>query len=1040
MAGPRKLWTAPCGSSSLGQAIERASTDSSSLWLVPSRLAAEQIRRAMAARSKAGPPCRVWSWDDAWGEVARAQRDVPARLSPASLRAVLAEAIERALRARTVDVLAGLLEFPGYRRQLIARFRAWTRAERPVDAPPPGDQPEVAEEWSIYRGYRETLRQVGGEDPEGWSAWASRALTQKPPEGLRKPGQVVVIDPVRLDRAAWRLLDYGHQRARSMTVTLPFDPEPSLAELYAEVADVRRQFLAWGFAEESEPSGGLNFRAPGLGLIEKELFRADAHRRPPIRLERDQGLKILGGPQGEGLGLLVAREVRDLVARGVHPDEVLVLVPQVDEQAERTRDALVAWSIPVADLAGTRLSKVPAISALGLLMSLPVEDWEVSTLARVLRNGQVRRPDLEGVRGFGRQEAASAIRATRVFRDRDSLRRALETAREDPARGRSAGLGLRCLDAFADLVDSTTGSGPWPVQVERLRRLALGAGIDPDALELLWDTLDDHGWVLERLGAAIAAESYTWAEFAREVRAIVSEVEASPRPAPSGAIRILPVEAAEGVWARFVILANLSERSFPAPGSINPDPGPSPDPNERPSPAYSREMLRFARVAASAEDQVVLAYPTTDIYGESLLPAGFLDDLIRRLDPRSLAACVERHARFDPVLVDHPDLATAPADARVRAVALAFRGDHDALRALASDPSQAEALLGTADAFEVAHRRRVDRDFGPYDGRLIDESAIARVRESFGPDHAFSPSQLESFALCPFQFFQRYVLGLKKVDEREELDEDYAGRGTEVHDVLERIHQQAASEGAEHLIGRLGVLIETHVRVDLESHLDRPGSVPQALREIASRRTGKALARYAVQFGAYAGRDDVVPTPLKFEVVFGQDDEPGATESLPHLTLGEDERRVRLQGKIDRIDLVHRDGQPRFRVIDYKTGSNPSGKDVLSGLASQLPLYALAVEQLIFPEGAYELGDVGYWSLPNDGYKAVKIKEWAAYRDLLMGFVVDSVARLRGGDFPIESQKKECWKYCDYRAACRVLEVRMVGKTWLERPILGDQG
>ena len=148
---------------------------------------------------------------------------------------------------------------------------------------------------------------------------------------------------------------------------------------------------------------------------------------------------------------------------------------------------------------------------------------------------------------------------------------------------------------------------------------------------------------------------------------------------------------------------------------------------------------------------------------------------------------------------------------------------------------------------------------------------------------------------------------------------------------------------------------------------------------------------------------------------------------------------VRLQGKIDRIDLVEVDGKLGFRVIDYKTGSSPSGKDVQAGLASQLPLYALAVEQLIFPGHDHEFADAGYWSMRKDGFRAVKLgKAWADYRESLVAFVVDLVARLREGHFPIASENKECHKYCDYHAACRVKEVRYARKVWSGRPTLGS--
>ena len=135
---------------------------------------------------------------------------------------VLDEAIETARRAGSIDRLSDILELLGYRRQLAGRFEAWTRAERLIDGLPPGDSAASTEEWAVFRSYRETLTKIGAEDPEGWGVWASRMLAKQPPMELRKPGHVVVIDPIAPDRSGWRLLDYCHQKARSMTVTLPF--------------------------------------------------------------------------------------------------------------------------------------------------------------------------------------------------------------------------------------------------------------------------------------------------------------------------------------------------------------------------------------------------------------------------------------------------------------------------------------------------------------------------------------------------------------------------------------------------------------------------------------------------------------------------------------------------------------------------------------------------------------------------------------------------------------------------------------------------
>ena len=145
-----------------------------------------------------------------------------------------------------------------------------------------------------------------------------------------------------------------------------------------------------------------------------------------------------------------------------------------------------------------------------------------------------------------------------------------------------------------------------------------------------------------------------------------------------------------------MVLANLAEGTFPTRDAVE-----SAEDADDPASvgrAFAREMAQFLRVIGSAGDGLVLAYPTRDEKGQEVLPAGFLDDLKRRIDPEALAGVADGNEfnRFDPALLDHADLAVAPADARARAVALACRpprpGRHSPR--LATDPAHRPALAG----------------------------------------------------------------------------------------------------------------------------------------------------------------------------------------------------------------------------------------------------------------------------------------------------------------------------------------------------------
>jgi ATP-dependent helicase/nuclease subunit B len=201
--------------------------------------------------------------------------------------------------------------------------------------------------------------------------------------------------------------------------------------------------------------------------------------------------------------------------------------------------------------------------------------------------------------------------------------------------------------------------------------------------------------------------------------------------------------------------------------------------------------------------------------------------------------------------------------------------------------------------------------------------------------------------------------------------------------------------------------------------------VDLGLAEIERRRLAQTLQRYGVQHRHYEGDPRGRPNPHRFEVAFGKEE---SYQSYSYLEIGRGARAVRLQGKIDRIDIVDGPDGRGFRVIDYKSGNGPSTNDVRQARLLQLPLYAMAVERIILAEEGLPLRDVGYWALRKDGYKPIAFAEWRAVQEALESYVAELVDRLRRGSFVVDSQVDGCEGFCDFRAICRIRQARLAAK------------
>jgi RecB family exonuclease len=573
------------------------------------------------------------------------------------------------------------------------------------------------------------------------------------------------------------------------------------------------------------------------------------------------------------------------------------------------------------------------------------------------------------------------------------------------------------FDRLATVVDGPTASGPWAELCERLLAMAKDLGLASDGLDALRDALDDHALIPD-----VAGRSLDRARFVAEVETIARDLPRPSRLACPGAVRFATIAEAEGARARVMIVTNLAEGTFPSRESV----AAGPDEESSLPVAYSRERLAMLRLIGSAREELILLVPTSDEKGQEKLAAGFVEDIRRRLGPVAGHPAYEDWSGLDPVFRGRPDLAVTPADRRVAALARAcVDRETDELLRLVRDPAHRPALEGVAWALALTHTRWRVGHYTEYDGLLRDPKVVARVADALGPDHAFSASQLESFALCPFQFFLRYVLRLDPVDDRPELRVDFASRGDRLHKLLEEIHAAIVAEGAEDWA--LGERVAAFVRAQLDDAPDDDASdVASALRfleEIDLRRT---LGRYAKEFDDYAKSGPA--RPEHFEWGFGLDPErPDDPPSAPALTIGEGEHSVRLRGVIDRIDRI----DAGFRVIDYKSGHAPRPIEVHTHLrAVQLPLYALAVETHLHG-GPVEACDFGYWTLGRDGFSAIKLKKgesWPEFRSRVVAEVVRLVGHLRRGEFPVEPKHQDCRRFCDYRHACRVGQVLDAGK------------
>lgn len=194
-----------------------------------------------------------------------------------------------------------------------------------------------------------------------------------------------------------------------------------------------------------------------------------------------------------------------------------------------------------------------------------------------------------------------------------------------------------------------------------------------------------------------------------------------------------------------------------------------------------------------------------------------------------------------------------------------------------------------------------------------------------------SVTQLERYGTCPYGYFLEYGL---RLEGRKEPEVSHLEDGNVLHELLK--------EGGMYLKARLSVEEAEKLAEELAEGKREEYQVYQTSGRFRYfwRQLQKTAAWSLHMLSRQKEFSEFEPEYFEWEF----SDRPGTGETV-RVEL-KDGSEVRLQGKIDRVDIWSEEDQKYIQIIDYKSGSTDlSEAEMAAGVQLQLPVYMEAAEK-----------------------------------------------------------------------------------------------
>jgi ATP-dependent helicase/DNAse subunit B len=544
-------------------------------------------------------------------------------------------------------------------------------------------------------------------------------------------------------------------------------------------------------------------------------------------------------------------------------------------------------------------------------------------------------------------------------------------------------------------------------------------------------------------GKLSSDQKYTLSDLTQVLSLVTSVEKLNPSRPKNLGVQIVPLANLNDQSYEAVFIVGMEEGALPG---YNPENRLSLQPDLRELEPFLKqdklyqERELFLQILHSPVKSLQLSYPRFN-QDNPVLPSIFLRELERiSIEPAKPASNIPLYTESD-LLADLFSTRTVPGERKKILEKL-----QKALRTFVQ-PGNIDHLNYR---LKILDQRMRLQGSTIYEGDLSEDNIIVSWLNDYYRRARFSPTQLERYAFCPMIFFFEKILYAELEEELEEylspLD-----RGIAIHNILFRFYRTLPER--ERTLEALISIAEKELEKipaprsilwDMEKNFYMGSTEHAGLLGKFFEYEKETLQQYST-------------IPRYFEFSFGNpkqtpDDSDPVSASRPFLVeRGPDS--YQFKGKIDRIEIAD-DGT--MLVVDYKTGSVPTIRQMWEGEKLQLPIYLAAAEQLlssihkrlrpaggafyqikseqdlgkkiVFKETTSEIGPVKVSKsaqLPNDKYvENGKSLDLNRFLERSISFAIDYIHGIRAGQFKHTADESRCkrWdgKACDFLPLCRV--------------------